>query len=226
MKKSKILGGLSHLIVVALFNALYFGIDGIEHTESSWISYGFIHFSYLLIIITPYITQKGKDRAAYITSMYTITSAYFFIELAVGSIIIIAAPEGYELALFSQLIMAVIDLVILFSNMRTDEYTAQAIEKHEKELTYVKESCSMLKSILGNISDKHLYRQVEKVYDLIQASPVKSAAAVYSIECQVINEIDNLGLAVYNEDAAAISTAADKITQLANKRNRLLRSAN
>ena len=117
-------------------------------------------------------------------------------------------------------------LIVLFGNMMADEHTAQAVEKHEVELIYVKESCSMLKAILSDISDKHLYRQVERAYDLIQASPVKSAASVHSIESQVINEIDNLGLAVRNGDAVAISGIADKIARLANERNRLLRLVN
>lgn len=156
MKKSKVLGGLIHLIIIALFNALYFGIGGIDHPTSAWISYGFIHFSYLMVIITPYITQRGKNRATYITSMYAITSAYFFIELVAGIIIIIISPEGYKFPLFGQLIVTAVYLIVLFGNMMADEHTAQAVEKHEVELIYVKESCSMLKAILSDISDKHL----------------------------------------------------------------------
>ena len=226
MKKSKVLGSLIHLIVLALFNALYFGIGGVDHPASAWISYGFIHFSYVMMIITPYITQKGKDRATYAASMYTITSAYFAIELIVGAIIIIVAPEGHKFSLFSQLIMAAIYLIILFGNMIADEHTAKYVEKHEAELIYVKESCSMLKAIMSDISDKQLYRKVEKAYDLIQSSPVKSATNVLSIESQVISEIDNLGLAVRNDDATAISASADKIVRLANERNHLLRLSN
>lgn len=226
MKKSKILGGLIHLIVLALFNALYFGIGGTEHPASAWISYGFIHFSYLMIILTPFITQKGKDRATYASSMYTITSAYFFIELVLGGIIIIVAPEGHKFSLFSQLIVCAIYLIILFGNMMADEHTAKAVEKHEAELLYVKESCAMLKSILNDISDKQLYRQVEKAYDLIQSSQVKSDASVHSIESQVISEIDYLGSAVHYGDSTGISVAVDKIVRLANERNRRLRLHN
>ena len=226
MKKSKVLGSLIHLIVLALFNALYFGIGGVDHPASAWISYGFIHFSYVMVIITPYITQKGKDRATYAASMYTITSAYFAIELIVGAIIIIVAPEGHKFSLFSQLIMAAIYLIILFGNMIADEHTAKSVEKHKAELIYVKESCSMLKAIMSDISDEQLYRKIEKAYDLIQSSPVKSATNVLNIESQVISEIDNLGLAVRNGDATAISASADKIARLANERNRLLRLSN
>lgn len=226
MKKSKILGSLIHLIVLALFNALYFGLGGVDQPASAWISYGFIHFSYVMMILTPYITQKGKDRATYAASMYTITSAYFIIELIVGGIIIIVAPEGHKFSLFSQLIMAAVYLIILFGNMMADEHTAKAVEKHEAELIYVKESCSMLKAILSDIADKQMYRKVEKAYDLIQSSPVKSSPSVHNIESQVMNEIDNLGFAVRNGDDAAISASAEKIVRLANERNRLLRLAN
>ena len=226
MKKSKILGGLIHLIVLALFNALYFGLGGTDHPGSAWISYGFIHFSYLMMILTPFITQKGKDRATYASSMYAITSTYFFVELIVGGIIIIVAPEGYKFSLFSQLIMSAIYLIILFGNMMADEHTAKAVEKHEAELLYVKESCAMLKAILCDISDKQLYRQVEKAYDLIQSSQVKSDASVHSIESQVIAEIDNLGSAVRYGDRTAVSAVLDKIVRLANERNRRLRLHN
>ena len=226
MKKSKILGSMIHLIILALFNALYFGLGGTDHPASAWISYGFIHFSYLMMILTPFITQKGKDRATYASSMYAITSTYFFIELIVGGIIIIVAPEGHTFSLFSQLIMSAIYLIILFGNMMADEHTAKAVEKHEAELMYVKESCAMLKAILSDISDKQLYRQVEKAYDLIQSSPVKSASSVHNIESQIISEIDDLGSAVRYGDNTVISVLVDKIIRLANERNRRLRLQN
>lgn len=226
MKKSNILGGMIHLIILAMFNALYFGINGIDYPVSAWIAYGFIHFAYLMIIVTPYITQKGKDSATYAASMYTITSTYFFVELLLGGIIIIVSPESYKFSLFSQLILCGIYLILLFSNMIADEHTAKAVEKYEAELRYVKESCSVLQSIMGDISDKQLYRQVEKAHDLIQSSPAVSNASVRGIERQVINEIDVLANAVRNGDAAEIAQTTDKIIRLANERNRLLRLAN
>lgn len=91
---------------------------------------------------------------------------------------------------------------------------------------HVKESCSLLKAILSDINDKQMYRKVEKAYDLIQSSPVKSSPSVHNIESQVMNEIDNLGFAVRSGDDAAISASAEKIVRLANERNRLLRLAN
>ncbi len=226
MKKSKLLRYLIHLIVLLVFNIFYFGIWGTQHPTSAWIAYGFIHFSYIMLIITPLITEKGKDYATYAQSMYAISSTYFIVEFVVGVVFIIWAPEGYKFSLFSQVAIVAIYLVILFSNMIADEHTAKAVEKHQAELIYVKESCSMLKSILEGIDDKHLYRQVEKVYDLISSSPVKSHSNVHSIESQIMSEINTLGYVVHSGDTTVIIASVNKILRLANERNRLLRLAN
>lgn len=222
MKKSKILGSLIQLIVVVLFNALYFGIGGVNHPSASWISYGFIHFSYVMMIITPHITQSGKNRMLYAISMYSISFTYFIIELILGGVIIIVAPEGYKLSLFSQLILTVIYLIILFANMMVDEHTARAVAKHETELAYVKESCSLLKAIMNSVTDKQMYQRVEYAYDLLCASPVKSSPKVYSIEEQVISEINKLSEVVQCGDNIQIPVTVDSIIRLVNERNRLL----
>lgn len=226
MKKSKILGNAIHLVVLVIFNALYFGIWGLNHPASAWIAYAFITFSYIMIIATPHITQKGKDRATYAAAMYGITSTYFNIELVVGAIFIIAAPAGYKLSFFSQLIIAGIYLIILFSNMIADEHTAAAVEKHEAELIYVKQSCAMLKPLLDEISDKRVCREVEKAYDLIQSSPVKSHQSVHGLERQIMDEIDNLVETASQNSGEATIALANRIVKLANERNRLLRLAN
>lgn len=226
MKKSKILGAAIYVIILALFNALFFGLGGAERPASVWIAYGFIHFALVMMIITPFITQKGTDRATYAASMETITLVYLIIAVIVGVIFILLSLEGYKLSLFLQLVLAAIYLIILFSNMIADSHTAQAVEKHEAELVYVKESCSRLKAVLNEVSDKQLHRQVEQAFDLIQSSPVKSNHTVYGIEREVMEEIENLSSAVHSGNGAAVSSSADKIVKLASERNRLLRLSN
>lgn len=226
MRKSNILSHLIRLIGIGLFNALYFGLGGTQHPASAWISYAFIHFAFLMLYVTPYITQRGKDGATFAQSMYAISSTYFVIELIVGGLFIIFAPEGHKFALFSQLILAAAYLVFLFSNMIADEHTAAAVEKHEAELVYVKESCAMLKPALDCISDKQLYRKVEKVFDLIQSSPVKSSSQVYNLEGQIMQDIDKLASAASAGSWDTVSSLADDLLRQANERNRLLKLAN
>ena len=49
-------------------------LSGFEHSTGTWICYGFLHFSYLMMIFTPFIESKEYISK---TTSYTISSLYF-----------------------------------------------------------------------------------------------------------------------------------------------------
>jgi hypothetical protein len=114
----------------------------------------------------------------------------------------------------------------LLTNLIANEHTADNIERHEVELKYVKESSSRLDALLKQIPDNAIRRKVEKAYDLIHSSPVKSSSNVKSIEQDVISEIDNLEKAFQRNNFDNIQLIVDKICNLANERNRQLKLLN
>ncbi|MCC8124529.1 MAG: hypothetical protein LIO47_03735 [Akkermansia sp.] len=223
MKKTQVLRYIIYLVVLAIINALYYGIWGLDHSTSAWISYGFIHLAAALVIATPFIADKGRENYLYTAVLNTVASIYLAIEYIYGCFFIVVQPKGYKFALFSQLILLALFLVAYLVNMIANAHTAEAVAEQEANLAYVKESASVLKSLLTRIENETTYRKVEGIYDLINSSPVKSDPKVRALELQVKNEIDNLCGAVGGGNEAAIAACADKISQLANERNRLLR---
>ena len=79
MKKMSILRILLNSIFFVTFNAVFFVVGSFEHAASVWISYGFIHFAYFMLLITPVLIRKGKNAAVFGFSLYSISSAYFII---------------------------------------------------------------------------------------------------------------------------------------------------
>ena len=61
MKRINVLPLFSDLILLILFNAVFFVADGIEYTASAWISYGFIHFAYFMLILARKMAPKGNN---------------------------------------------------------------------------------------------------------------------------------------------------------------------
>ena len=51
--KSSIIKIIISLAFLALFNALFFLLGGTKHTDIEWVSYGFIHVAYLMVLLTP-----------------------------------------------------------------------------------------------------------------------------------------------------------------------------
>ncbi|MCM1062442.1 MAG: hypothetical protein NC452_19480 [Eubacterium sp.] len=222
MKKT-ILSILLDLIFLGIFNTVFFLLGGTEHPASVWVSYSFIHFAYLMILATPLLIRKSSSAAVFGFSIYSISSAYFFVEFVVGLIFIFIRSEGFKAALVTQVIIAGIYAIVLLANLIANEKTADAIENKETEVEYIKIAASRVAALVGKSSDKKTNKAVEKAYDLLHSSPTKSISSVKSIETQVLNQISLLEEAVMANESEEIIAYSAEIIRLMEERNRKLR---
>lgn len=226
MKKTSILWIMMDLIFLIVFNTIYFLAGAERYGTSAWLSYGFIHFSYLMLLLTPYLTKKTSTHAAVLGfAISSVSSAYFLAELVIGSIIILINPEGFKVVLVLHMIITAIYLVVLLSNMIANENTADSLERHEVELKYVKECSAQLQLLMNTVSDKQLKKAIERAYDVIHASQVHSNIAVRNIELEVINLISKLKAEALIVPEQATMTA-NQIVLLAEERNVQLKLSN
>jgi len=195
-------------------------------TDPVWVSYGFIHFAYILLLLTPLLVRRGSADYIYSRPLYAVTASYFLIELAAGVTLILKAPDNFVLTILLQVILAAIFIGWLISHLIANEYTAKSVARREVELQYVRESSSQVKSILRQVKDNILAKKVERVYDLIHGSPVKSAPEVHSLEEEIINKINLLENAVRQNESEQIGEMVDRIYNLAEERNRKLKLLN
>ena len=222
MKKKNILWAILDLIFLVIFNALFFVLGGTEHNASVWLSYVFIHFAYLMLLLTPKILRAGKSSAVFGFSLYSISAVYFLIEFVTGIVFIMVAPESISVALLVQLCLAGLYGIMLVSNMLANEYTADAEEKRQPQIAYIKESSAKLKNLLENISDKETKKKVERVYDALYSSPVKSHPSIAEIENRILQFINELEGAVTAGNKEGIVSIADSLLRSINERNNLL----
>ena len=226
MNKKSILYILLDLVFLAVFNTVFFVAGGTEHPASVWIAYGFIHFSYLMVLVTPFLIRKSSSQAVFGFSLYSVSAVYFFVEFIVGLIFIFIGSDSYKSSLVVQVIIAGIYAVMLISNLIANEYTADSVEKHEDEVAYIKNASSRVKMLVGKATDKKANKEIEKAYDLLHSSPSKSTSVVKAIEQQITNKVTDLEDAVTADDATMIITIAGEIVALTEERNRKLRISN
>lgn len=223
MNKKSVLWILLDLIFLAVFNTVFFVAGGTDHTASVWISYGFIHFAYLMVLVTPFLIRKSSSSAVFGFSLYSISSTYFLLEFVVGLIFIFMKSESYKAALIVQVIVAGIYAVLLLSHLIANEHTADSVERHEEEVSYIKTASSRVKALIGKSNDKKANKEIEKAYDTLHSSPSKTTAIVRSIESNVMNKVTELEGAVSDQDTATIITTAGEIVALMEERNRKIR---
>lgn len=226
MKKTNVLWIILDLIFLIIFNVVFFVLGGTEHNVSVWISYGFIHFAYFMLLFTPYLIRKGKSSAVFGFSLYSISTVYFLIELVTGTIFILVPPESYKGALLTQLCIAGLYGIILVSNMIANEHTADAEEKREYQIAYVKDTSAKLKDLLENIRDKNAKKKVERVYDAIYSSPVKSHSDLAQIEDRILQSINKLEDEILAGNKENIISLANSLLAAVNERNMRLKTLN
>ena len=223
--KKNILYILLDSVFLILFNTIFFVAGGNEHPASVWISYAFIHFAYIMLLITPLLIRKCSSAAVFGFSLHSISYFYFFAEFVAGLIFIFAKGESYKPSLLTQIVIAGIYIILLIVNMIANENTADSIDRHERELVFIKESSSRVKLLIGKLSDKKADKELEKLYDLIHSSPARSSESVQNIEITIVNRIIDLEYAVRSDDNENTINICKKIISLVEERNAILKSS-
>jgi ribosomal protein L34E len=223
MDKKQILNSIFPVI----FTVLFFVVGGIDQKASAWISFVFIHFAYFMLLFTPRLLQNAEQNwTALGFSLYYVSALYFAVELFIGILIICLALESYKIALLIQLPLAGIYVATLIANKFANERTVATIEKRKPQIAYVKNASASLKGLWENISEKETAKKVERVYDAMCSSPVKSHPDLEPMENQILEAISALEDAVTAGNRDRIIALADSLETAINDRNRRLKAYN
>jgi len=223
MKTTNVLWIVLDLIFLIVFNVLFFVLGGTVHNISVWMSYCFIHFSYIMLILTPLITRRGRSKAVFGVTLYSISAVYFIISLITGIIFILLAMEEYTVSLLVQLCIVGLYGIILISNIMANGRTTDAEEKRSYEIAYIKEASAKLKGMLDNMSDREIRKKIEIAYDAVNSSPVKSHPNVTQIEDQVLQSIYELEDEITAGNNDNIVTITNSLLKAVNDRNMQLK---
>jgi len=226
MKKTNFLWIILNLIFLVIFNVFFFILGGIEYKASAWISYGFIHFSYFMLVFTPLLIRRSKSTAVFGFSLYSISVAYFLIEFITGIAFIIISPEKYTVALLVQLSTAGFYGIILISNMIANEHTANTEEKRQSQISFIKDSSVKLKGLMESTNDKDIKKKIEKAYDAISSSPVKSQRELMEIEYNIFQIVNDLEYVIQEDNKEKIISYVDSLLKTINERNMKLKTLN
>lgn len=223
-KKKSVLTVLLCLVFLVVFNVVFFVLGGTDHKPAVWLSYAFIHVAYFMVLITPFLTRKGKNAYVFGVTLGGISSAYFIVEFLIGIIFMILKHDSLKVDVVVHVVITGLYLVTLISNMIANETTADNIERHDDEVAFIKNASSRIKLLVDKLDDKKANRVIEQAYDLVHSSPSKSSAAAKSYEYDVMNRINDLESAVSSKDIEQSLKFAGEIVSLMEERNRIVRS--
>jgi hypothetical protein len=194
---------------------------------SVWLSYAFIHISYIALVVTPFITRSSKtDKAIFGTSIYAISSVYFLAQLALSLIFILAKPIDYKLALVFYIVLFGLYAVALVIFLIANEKTGEAEEIRAPMLAYVKNATARLQIAIESIEDDDVAKAVGTVYDAVSTSPVKSHPDLAEIEYSIFQGIEAIETAIEEKNNEGVIDLANNLLTKVKERNTMLKQYN
>ena len=224
MKKENILWTILNSIFLIVFNVFFFTLSGTNNLASVWISFGFIHFGYIMLLLTPRMIRSVKSSAVFGFSIYYISSIYFLLEFVTGITFIIIAHEKITISLLVQISIAMLYSIVLLSLLIANERTADTEEKRKSQINFIKVSSEKTKRLLEISKDKESKKSIEKVYDAIYSSPIKTYPELAEVEEVILASINELERYVISEDKEGIITLSNSLLSKINERNRMIKS--
>ena len=224
MKRTRVLWILLDLIFLVVFNVLFFTIAGYKgHPASVWISYGFIHAAYALLLLTPLFVTKGKSADVFRYSLDTISSTYFMVELVAGVIFILVHPQDWKGSLIVQVLLLAVYAFALLANMLANEKTAANEAKAQGEIKFVRTATVQLEGIMNSTSDKEIRKLIEKAYDAARSCQTKSNAQLAALENGMLSQIGAIQRVVFAGEKENVEKEVELFLRMTAERERQLR---
>lgn len=184
------------LVFLIVFNAIFFIVGGTVRTTGEWISYAFIHFSYLMLLLTPKLINNSSITSTLGVSVYFISFLYFVITLLVGCVFILVRPENYIPELVTYIIISGVYFVVHLTSLIANEKTVEAEEEHRQDMMFVSNATNLIKQIKADCTGTTIEKNVERLYDLIRTSQIKSDPSVWDEENVILQELNQLATTI------------------------------
>lgn len=217
--KTNIIKGVIGILFLIAFNVLFFVLGGTEQSTSNWISYGFIHASYLCLLATPLLCTSAKGLTVNAASLWLRAISYFFIELVVGLIFIAVNPKEILWTLIVQTVMLLVFLVLQLMSVLANDATEASINKQRAESNVMRGMADKISCRIGTISNYELRRKVEIAYNSIKNSPIESYPEVVNQELSLATAVDVLCAAIDSNNEEQVAEAVKRVQIAARERN-------
>lgn len=210
------------LVFLVAFNVLFFFLGGIERTITEWISYGFIHFAYLCILLSPLFCKKKRGHTVLNASLYLRAFIYFIIALIAGIVFIAWNPEEILWPSIVQGIIVTIFLIMQLMSVVANEVTKESLNRQNKEKVYIKELASSIRGTMQQVQDQNIRKKLRDIYEVLDNASIGSCYEAEEIELQLAANVNALCANAPNFSPSQIDNSILTIKELLKKRNSII----
>ncbi len=152
-----------------------------------------------------------------------VAHGYFVIAFLVGVVFILINNTAYGFPLAVEMIVAALYLAIYMMLMIMEEHSIASDKVDARDNYFVKNASMRLETARRAASSTELKKTIEKVYDAVRNTQVKSIKDVRPVEDDILAGIDALTEAAGDGKLQAVMTESKNVLSLIKKRDNMIR---
>lgn len=210
-------------VFLLAFNGLFFLLCDNKNT-GVWISYGFVHFSFLLLLAAPLLGAKGKGTYILNAALYSQAILYFAVELVAGSVFVALQLEDILWPLLVQGILWAVFMSVILINAWANDDTQRSLAKRDDDLRSLKESLAKLKLLSVKLKDDKARRDVLGCYNELFYSPTRQEQASVRVDAEIEALVDELDACARQDgEADRLQRCVERLQDLVKERKEILK---
>ena len=109
-----------------------------------------------------------------------------------GIIFIIIAPDAFFITLTANLILFAVYLILIFRAVSAESKIEKDIEVSSMDREYIKKASHIIKNLCMCSDDTQIHNELDRLYNIISSSPVRSNAEARDQEMKVLDLAEEL----------------------------------
>lgn len=221
MQKNSIAKIALYLVVILVFNVLYFNMIE-NHTPARWVSYVGIHLSYLLFCVSS-LSFNRFDSSGSVMHVYPkmrVAHGYFTASLIWGVILILINNSTIT---FPVIVHAIIIGFYIFHYlllMNAEAHTEANEQRNRRDAFFIKDCVGRLELAMQRVPSRDMRRSIERFRDAVFGASMRTIPQVSMLEDQIRSHVANIESAVGSGDPKSLETIAGEGIDLVRERER------
>lgn len=210
IKKSGLITGLIILILLAVYNVLFFVIpfDFSESAGAFWTSYGVTTFLAIFMVVVVALGMAGKELKSKVFGLPIIKLGYsILVAQLVIDLVTMSVGNFYEIPAWILAIVEVFLLTFFFVSLITRvayKDTISKIDAKEYKESFIKELRIEIQSLYNSVNNENIKRNLNILVELVRYTDPVSNKEVEAVEDEIVNKVTELKCEIENEEKALV----------------------
>lgn len=224
--KYRLLTAVPCIVILIIFNIIFFMIGGADRKISEWIAYGSIHGACLVYLAVVFVVKRNEDREELSVPLTVISGIYLALVFIVNLLLLMLKPDRVKGCVIAEIVLAGIYIIVFSRLFLADLKTREQIRKEQSDIRFVRGCSERLRRLMAESSDETVAKKLEKVYDYLHASPVQSCKGTKAAEREILGTVYELEMSIETNTPEQNLQKLDRIMHLAMERNSILKMNN